>query len=41
MIELPDDRLRSIVERSVNNFNQLPKDQRYQVAFSGRGITEI
>ena len=24
MIELPDDRLRSIVERSVNNFNQLP-----------------
>lgn len=41
MIELPDDRLRSIVERSVNNFNQLPKDQRYQVAFSGRGIAEV
>lgn len=35
MIELPDDRLRSINKRSVNNFNQLPKGQRYQIAFSG------
>ena len=33
--------LSQLSRESVNNFNQLPKDQRYQIAFSGQGIAEI